>query len=268
MRFPVIILVALSLFISPRQSWAEPSRAYDEPSMVRIPAGNYKIGFKTDKALSECTKHNDPCKRKWFEDEEPIHTIYLDSYLIDKFEVTQEEFAGEMGSNPSEFRGDKLPVEKVTWHEAQQYCRRVGKRLPTEAEWEVAAKGGKENIYPWGNEVQSRKANFCDRHCNKRWNVEQFIDGYKTTAPVGSFPPNGYGLHDMAGNVYEWVFDWYEKEYYEHSKSKNPRGPSTGKYKVMRGGSWINYAVGTRPTDRTDSKPDKRLNFTGFRCAK
>lgn len=265
---PVFILIALFLFISPLHSWAEPPPSSTEDSMVRIPSGNYKIGFKTNQALSECTKHNDPCKRKWFEDEEPVHTIYLDSFLIDKYEVTQEEFARKTGKNPSEFKGNTLPVEKVTWEEARQYCESMGKRLPTEAEWEVAAKGGKELIYSWGNEVQSKKANFCDRHCGKRWKAKQFIDGFETTAPVGSFPPNGYGLHDMAGNVYEWVYDWYEKEYYEHSPTKNPRGPLTGKYKVMRGGSWINYAVGTRPTDRTDAKPGKRLNFAGFRCAR
>ena len=186
---------------------------------------------------------------------------------MDKFEVTRKEFSRKTGNNPSEFKGDSLPVEKVTWQEAQQYCESTGKRLPTEAEWEVAAKGGKEIIYSWGNEVQSGKANFCDQHCEKRWNAKQFRDGFATTAPVRSFPPNGYGLYDMGGNVYKWVFDWYGKEYYGHSPTKNPKGPSTGKHKVMRGGSWINYAVGTRPTDRTDAKPGKRLNFAGFRCA-
>lgn len=264
----LLLIIVLTLFSSPQQSWSEQIPPIAASSMARIPAGNYKIGFKIDQALSECLKHNDPCKRKWFEDEEPIHTIYLDSFLMDKFEVTQEEFSSKTGNNPSEFKGDSLPVEKVTWQEAQQYCKSAGKRLPTEAEWEVAAKGGKEIIYSWGNEVLSGKANFCDHHCEKRWNAKQFRDGFETTAPVGSFPPNGYGLHDMGGNVYEWVFDWYGKEYYGQSPSKNPKGPSTGKYKVMRGGSWINYAVGTRPTDRTDAKPGKRLNFAGFRCAK
>ena len=266
MPFPVIIFISLSLFASQVQSEPSPSNA--EGSMVRIPAGNYKIGFKTDHALSECAKHNDPCKRKWFEDEEPVHTIHLDSFLIDKFEVTQAEFSKVMGNNPSEFKGSDLPAERVTWQEARQYCKSLGKRLPTEAEWEVAAKGGKEKIYSWGNEVQSGKANFCDKSCEKRWHAKQFKDGFETTAPVGKFPPNGYGLHDMAGNVYEWVSDWYEKEYYRRSPVKNPKGPLKGKHKVMRGGSWINYAVGTRPSDRTDVRPGKRLNFAGFRCAK
>lgn len=261
MHFTLIIFIVFALFSFPLQSWSE-------EAMIRIPAGNYKMGFKADKALSECAKHNDPCKRKWFEDEEPVHTIYLDSFLIDKFEVTQEEFARKMGNNPSEFKDRSLPVEKVTWEEALQYCKAADKRLPTEAEWEIAAKGGEENIYFWGNEAQSGKANFCDFHCDKKWKAKQFEDGFKTTAPVGSFSPNGYGLHDMGGNVYEWVSDWYGKEYYGNSPTKNPKGPLKGERKVMRGGSWINYAVGTRPSDRTDAKPGKRLNFAGFRCAK
>ncbi len=261
MHFTLIVFIVFALFSFPLQSWSE-------EAMIRIPAGNYKMGFKADKALSECVKHNDPCKRKWFEDEEPVHTIYLDSFLIDKFEVTQEEFARKMGNNPSEFKDRSLPVEKVTWEEALQYCKAADKRLPTEAEWEIAAKGGEENIYFWGNEAQSGKANFCDFHCDKKWKAKQFEDGFKTTAPVGSFSPNGYGLHDMGGNVYEWVSDWYGKEYYGNSPIKNPKGPLKGERKVMRGGSWINYAVGTRPSDRTDAKPGKRLNFAGFRCAK
>jgi len=103
---PLIIFIVLALINSPQQGWAEPTPSTAESSMVRIPAGNYKMGFKTDQALSECAKHNDPCKRKWFADEEPIHSIYLDSFLIDKNEVTQEVFSRKTGNNPSEFKGD------------------------------------------------------------------------------------------------------------------------------------------------------------------
>ena len=95
----------------------------------------------------------------------------------------------------------------------------------------------------------------------------QFDDGYRHTAPVGSFGANGYGVFDMAGNVYEWVADWYDEDYYKIPPRHNPKGPVKGKYKVIRGGSWINYSVGVRPSDRTEAKPKKRLNFVGFRCA-
>ena len=130
----LLLIIGLILFSSPQQSWSEQLPPTAESTMILILAGTYKMGFKIDQALSECVKHNDPCKRKWFEDEEPIHTIYLDSFLMDKFEVTQEEFSRKTGNNPSEFKGDSLPVEKVTWQEAQQYCKSTSKRLPTEAE--------------------------------------------------------------------------------------------------------------------------------------
>ena len=237
--------------------------------MMLIPAGEYTMGFEPQKALIECKRNNSPCKLNWFKDEEPIHKVYLDAFHIDVYEITQEEYKKATGENPSEFQGGRLPVERVTWQESNDYCKNIGKRLPTEAEWEVAARGGmKDSTYSWGNIVESGKANFCDLLCEKKWKEKHFEDGFTNTAPVGSFPPNSYGLYDMAGNVYEWVFDWYDKEYYSNSPKKNPKGPQIGEYRVMRGGSWINYSVGVRPADRTDAKPSKRLNFVGFRCAK
>ena len=103
------------------------------------------------------------------------------------------------------------------------------------AEWERAARGKNNFIFSWGNEADSGKANFCDTHCKKRWKADQFDDGFPYTAPVGSFPSNDYGLFDMAGNVYEWVNDWHDEDYYQNSPRENPRGPESGKKKVMRG---------------------------------
>ncbi|MCH7623301.1 MAG: SUMF1/EgtB/PvdO family nonheme iron enzyme, partial [Nitrospinae bacterium] len=189
------------------------------------------------------------------------------SFLIDIHEVTQKRFRHVMGENPSDFEGPNLPVERVSWYEAAEYCKKLGKRLPTEAEWERAAKGGVDSTFAWGENAESKKANFCDQRCNKHWKENQFDDGYRHTAPVGSFPANGYGVFDMAGNVYEWVADWYDEGYYRISPRDNPQGPIKGKRKVIRGGSWINYSVGVRPSDRTEAKPKGRLNFVGFRCA-
>ena len=171
-----------------------------------------------------------------------------------------------MGKNPSRFKGDNLPVERVLWTEANEYCEKAGKRLPTEAEWEKAARGGTDTLYPWGNEVESGKANFCDVNCKAYIKAQQFDDGYKTTAPVGSYPPNGYGLYDMAGNVWEWVSDWFDKKYYENAPRKNPKGPPKGMKKGLRGGSWGNNASAMRISSRSWAH-NSRVSRRGFRCA-
>jgi len=236
--------------------------------MVIVPAGEFTRGTASKEALGICLKNNDHCKEKWFKDEEPLHSIKLSSFFLDRYEVTQKDYQAIMLQNPSDFKGPNLPVERVTWFEAVEYCRKIGKRLPTEAEWEWAAKGGKSWTFAWGNDAKSHRANFCDRSCDKRWKEKQFEDGYSHTAPVGSFPANDYGLYDMAGNVYEWVLDWYDEDYYEKAPNENPKGPEKGNRKLIRGGSWINYSVGVRPSDRTDADPSDKINFVGFRCAR
>jgi formylglycine-generating enzyme len=246
---------------------ASPASKQIPKGMALIPNGEFIRGTNSKEAQKVCLKNNDHCKEKWFEDEEPLHSVKLSSYYLDIHEVTQKDYQRLMEKNPSKFKGSNLPVESVTWYEAMEYCKKTGKRIPTEAEWEWAARGGKQLTYPWGNEAESHRANFCDRSCNKRWKEKQFEDGYSHTAPVGSFPANDFGLYDMAGNVYEWVLDWYDKDYYEKKPYDNPKGPENGNRKVIRGGSWINYSVGVRPSDRTDAKPSKESNFVGFRCA-
>ncbi len=267
-RWSLNTFMVMGLFLWTSASAQEAKGKPPSPKgMVAIPAGKFIRGTKPDRANEICLRNSKVCKESWFEDEEPFHIVQLRTFHIDTHEVTQQEFSRVMGENPSDFEGANLPVERVTWHEALAYCKKLGKRLPTEAEWEWAAKGGTDSAFAWGENALSKKANFCDRHCPKRWRESQFDDGYRHTAPVGSFPANGYGVFDMAGNVYEWVQDWYDSDYYRISPNDNPKGPVKGKRKVIRGGAWINYSVGVRPSDRTDAKLKKRLNFVGFRCA-
>jgi formylglycine-generating enzyme required for sulfatase activity len=235
--------------------------------MVLIPGSKYMAGLDIEIGYKECIKYYERCKKSSFNNESPVHTVMIDSFLMDKHEVTQADFERVMRHNPSNFRGGMNPVEKVTWTEARDYCSKMGKRLPTEAEWEKAAKGRQNTIYPWGDDVESWNANFCDINCESYWRKVGFDDGYVTTAPVGSYDPNDYGLHDMAGNVYEWVSDWYSEDYYKTSPSNNPKGPKRGSEKVLRGGSWNNNPSFVRPTFRYSNDLSSRHDNIGFRCS-
>ncbi|WP_282010431.1 formylglycine-generating enzyme family protein [Nitrospina watsonii] len=198
--------------------------------------------------------------------EQPVHEVCVDSFKMDTHEVTQARFQAVMESNPSAYNGPELPVDSVTWNEASQYCQKVGKRLPTEAEWEYAARGGTKSHFYWGNTVKGNEANFCDQACQLNIRVVSIDDGFSTTSPVGKFKPNPYGLHDMAGNVAEWVADWMDENYYRLSPKDNPQGPSPQDNKGVRGGAWNTTAGFLRSSNRAGFLPDFRNPGVGFRC--
>jgi formylglycine-generating enzyme required for sulfatase activity len=205
------------------------------------------------------------------EDEQPIHQVHLDAFYIDKFEVTTSRYASFLKATqmaaPRRWSEARLPqdgnrpVIGVTWFMADNYCRWAGKRLPTEAEWEKAARGTDGRAYPWGNEEPTNeRGNFG----KPRW------AGYDTLAPVGSFKSGDspYGIADMAGNVWEWVADWYAANYYQTSPSKNPTGPSHGESRGFRGGGWNYEGLLARSADRNHDDPTAGISSYGFRCAK
>jgi len=203
--------------------------------MVLIPAGEYISGSDE------------------FNDERPQKKIFLDVFFIDKFEVTQKEFKQIMGKNPSEFRGEKLPVDHVNWYEARDYCNKLGKRLPTEAEWEKAARSGSAFKFYWGDKSDDSYAWHWDNSNHK-------------THLVGEKKPNNYGLYDISGNVWEWVLDWYDSKYYQSRSSNNPLSPFSGKHRVLRGGSFMDKPEGLRVTRRNWDLPEARFKNFGFRC--
>jgi formylglycine-generating enzyme required for sulfatase activity len=190
----------------------------------------------------------------------PSHGICVEDFSMDSHEVTQADFEAIMENNPSQFKGELNPVDSVTWYEADAYCTKLGKRLPTEAEWEYAARsGGTDQRYP-GFENPGE----LNEYSRNSYLAEQ--DG---SVPVGSYKPNTLGIFDMAGNVAEWVSDWYSPDYYASSPKQSPTGPASGIRKVARGGSWCeNTAVVLSTTHRAVDTPDSRNYEIGFRCVK
>ena len=188
-------------------------------------------------------------------DEKPIHTVTVSSFYMDKTEVTQAEYRKVMGKNPSKFSGcDDCPVENVSWHDANEYAKKVGKRLPTEAEWEYAARGGnKSKGYRYSGSNTISSVGWYDN--NSDWK----------THPVAQKQPNELGLYDMSGNVWEWCSDWYGEESYSSSPQNNPQGPNSGEYRVLRGGSWGSLDGSCRVANRNGSDPGSRYYDLGFR---
>ena len=234
---------------------AHPAMAAVPDDMVLVPAGEFSMG----------SPEGDP-------DEKPAHKVQISAFFMDKYEVTVKQYAAFLqesgGDRPAEWKtmsktaNQNRPVMGVDWAEAARYCKWAGKRLPTEAEWEKAARGTDGRLYPWGNDPPT------PLHANygkKEWN------NHEALVPVGTLEAgkSPYGIYDMAGNVWEWVSDWYDNDYYKNSPSDSPAGPPTGGFKVIRGGSWNTSARNLRAADRYFDPPSFRSQYVpGFRCAK
>ena len=196
--------------------------------------------------------------KKKEEDELSEYRVSLNSYLIDKTEVTQRDYRRVMGEYANDFSGCmECPVENISWHDANEYATRIGKRLPTEAEWEYAARGGR---YSNGPELYSGSDDIDE--------VAWFISNTKNKQPVGKKKPNALGIYDMSGNVWEWCSDWYHDDYFLISENLNPKGPEYGTEKVCRGGSWFSNDIYCTPSRRYKLNPDYKDTNFGFRCVK
>ena len=220
----------------------------DGMAMVSVPAGSFQMGSDNGNA-----------------DEKPVHTVYLDAYWIDRTDVTNAMYAKCVGTGSckessdkdnSDLNGSQQPVVGVDWNNASAYCQWSGRRLPTEAEWEKAARGTDGRIFPWGDHEPDQ-------------NLLNFTQNVGKTTDVGIYPAGAspYGALDMAGNVWEWVADWYDSSYYGSSPDHGPSGPSSGSARVLRGGSWRNDRDLVRSTNRDENNPADGGYSIGFRCA-
>ncbi|MDF0665093.1 MAG: SUMF1/EgtB/PvdO family nonheme iron enzyme [Nitrospira sp.] len=230
----------------------------DCASMVLVSAGEFTMGSREE---DESAKS----------DERPTHSVYLDAYYLDQYEVTTARYATffqETKRAAPKYWSEQVlkhhgykPVVGVDWNDAAVYCSWAGKRLPTEAEWEKGARGTDQRSYPWGNEASSEQRANISHCCDFR--------DYGVLTDVGSFKQgtSPYGAHDMAGNVLEWVADWYDPNYYSKGPERNPKGPSRGEYRVRRGGSWTSAPDDVRSADRYGDTPSARGDALGFRCA-
>ncbi len=229
--------------------------------MALIPAGELSMG--RHRTTSDDREGMRPLALR---DDRPVHTVHIDGFYLDIDEATHADYAAFVEASghtpPRHWLGGAMPKEKkdlpiynVDWNDASAYCAWAGKRLPTEAEWEKAARGGLEGLdYPWGDDKPSEDL--------------ALFNTPEGPGPAGKRKPNAYGLRDMAGGVAEWCSDWFERTYYERSPARNPRGPETGMYKIIRGGSWSSGPRRITVFFRNWVRPNQKTPNVGFRCAR
>jgi formylglycine-generating enzyme required for sulfatase activity len=281
-------------------------RPNDGMTMVYVPAGEFDMGNPGIQWMWNGSLVDGDLGLQVYSDESPQHSVYLDAYWIDQTEVNVEMFRTFIGATgyettaerdgwgapwkdgpmeeewphvpgtdwqhphgPESIALDEHPVVQVSWEDAAAYCIWAGGGLPTEAQWEKAARGTDGRLWPWGKIYDGNQGSFCDAQCPiERWNQDSYDDGYAFTSPIGSFPGGAspYGALDMAGNVWEWVADWYDEDYYSDSPYEDPRGPHSGTERTQRGGAWYDNESWVRTTVRHSTPPWARFDDLGFRC--
>jgi formylglycine-generating enzyme required for sulfatase activity len=271
------VLVALALCAAVLISCGSaPSPSNGPDTFVRINGGTFTMGSPA----------NEPERN---DDEGPQHQVTVMAFYMGKYEVTQKEYQEVMGTNPSNFKGPNLPVERVSWFDAVEYCNKRsqkeglmpaytisgtggrvtwnrntnGYRLPTEAEWEYACRAGTTGLFSTGNNITTDQSNYDG---NYPYNNSAKGESRRRTTPVGNFAPNPWGLYDMHGNVYEWCWDWYGD--YPHVLQTDPAGAASGSRRVQRGGSWGIDASYARSVYRGIYYPSRRYGSIGFRLVR
>ena len=264
----IVLAILLGCVCAPLPTAAQTQAPED---MVEIPAGEFWMG----RSYANRYDATDNLPRA-FRDDRPANVVYLDAFYLDIYEVTNADYARFLvatgGQAPWHWRDgkfrdglDRQAVSNVNWFEANAYCMTSGKRLPSEAEWEKAVRGGLDRkIYTWDDTVVP------DEYRPKYIADGPVAIALNQAADIGSYPPNGYGLHDMIGNVIEWTNDWYERGYYAFMPKRNPQGPESGVLKSVRGGGWAESrrrAGKLANHYRNYSDPELRGLAIGFRCA-
>jgi len=314
MKFTVILFMLFSLqavaqdTIEIDNSGVRKIRDKDEMEMVIVPSDDFIMGSsdeQLDKVMEKCLKmyNEEDCNRNHYTQEQPNHKVFLDSFWIDKTEVTNTQFCKFLNTKGNQIEGGiywfepgaghrgivygyiwendgifspkasygNYPVIEISWYGAAAYCEWIGGRLPTEAEWEYAARGHLNHIYPWGNKFNGSLVNYRDSsfYFDNMGKDTSYNDGYPEWAPVGSYPDGASwcGALDMTGNIHEWVHDWWSTDYYSISPEKNPKGPDSGTLKIGRGGSWYDPSWHVRTSYRKGLSPSSaRMHWIGFRC--
>ena len=267
----------------------------DNMVMFLVPAGEFTMGGNVDGAYDTMPAHTVYLDGFWIDQTEVTNQMFArfvetTGYMTDaekagssndfrtiNLEIIWEKVAGLAWNHPdgqnSNISGiEAHPVVHVSWSDANAYCSWAERRLPTEAEWEKAAtwndRTDEKYAYPWGNDFEARRLNFCDKNCMYDYAEKHLDDGFAATSPVGSFPDGAspYGVLDMSGNVLEWVADWYSPDYYQNSPTSNPLGPASGQTRVLRGGAWAINSYYVSSARRWEWNPSSQHRALGFRC--